>query len=249
MSGLDGKVAVITGGNSGIGRASAVALANAGAKVVIFGRDPATLDETLAELGDAGHAVRGDVADMADLDRLFAEVKAEHGRVDVLFANAGIAPPGAFADATPDDYDRLFDVNVKGLYFTVQKALPLMGTGGRVILTSSCVARTGGAGMSLYCATKGAVSNLVLSLSVELADRGILVNAISPGPIETAIFTRQGMPAEQGKQMEQQIAANTLLGRFGTPGEIAAPVLFLAGEGSSYLTGSEITADGGYGRA
>ncbi|MEM7483192.1 MAG: glucose 1-dehydrogenase [Acidobacteriota bacterium] len=242
---LEGKVAVITGGNSGIGLASAQEFRRQGAKVVIFGRDQETLDSALASLGDGAHAVRGDVTSMADLDRLYAETVERFGKIDVLFANAGVAPPVPFADTSEEQFDFVSNVNFKGVYFTIQKALEHLNDGASVVITASIVAYKGFPGMSVYGATKAAVRSLARSLSAELLPRGIRVNVLSPGPVETPIYDRMGMPEEAADAFEQQIIDSTPMGRFGKSEEMATAALFLASSDSSYLVGAEIIADGG----
>lgn len=269
MSRLNGKVAVITGGNSGIGLATAQAFVREGARVAIFGRDETTLNSAVAELetkaaaaangdgwaesGDGAVAtatetaigVRGDVTNSADLDRLFEEVRERFGRIDILFVNAGIALPAPF-DQTPEELlEKHFAVNVKGAYFTVQKALPLLNDGASVILTTSAGNQKGMPGMSAYLATKAAVRSFARTLSAELVGRGIRVNAISPGPVETPIFGRFDMPQEQAQEMAQQITSMIPMGRFGASDEIAEAVVFLASPESSFVLGSEFVVDGG----
>ena len=246
MSKLQGKVAVITGGNSGIGRAMAERFAREGASVVIFGRDQASLDDTVAALGDGALAVRGDVAEAEDLDRLMATVREHHGRLDVLVANAGIAPQAPIESVDEAFFDRLFAINVKGLYFTVQKALPLFTDGGSVVLTSSCVTYKGLPGLTVYSATKGAVTQLARGLSAELLPRGIRVNALSPGAIETPIFGRMGLSSEAQNEMASQMLEIIPLGRFGQADEMASAALFLASDDASYVVGADLVADGGF---
>ena len=243
---LENKVAVITGGNSGIGRAIAEEFQRQGASVVIFGRDQNSLDDTLAALGEGHHAVQGDVSQLADIDRLYAEVKERYGRVDVLVANAGIAPPAPIDQVTEEAFDRLFDINVKGLFFTVQKALPLFSEGASVVLNASAVTYRGMPGLSVYGATKAAVRYFSRALSAELAGRGIRVNTLSPGPIETPIFGRMGLPQEELDKMASGILDSVPLGRFGSADEMAKAALFLASSDSSYVLGVDLLADGGF---
>ncbi len=244
MSKLAGKVAVITGGNSGIGLATAKAFKAEGAEVVIFGRNQETLNSAASELGDV-FAVQGDVANLADLDRLYAQVKERHGRIDVLFVNAGVA---FFAPLEASDeafFDSLMDVNVKGAYFTVQKALDLIQDNASIILTTSVVNQVGMPNASVYAATKAAVRSLARSMASELSGRGIRVNAISPGPIETPLFGRLGMSEEQIQEFAQGVLSQVPLGRFGQAEEIAKAATFLATSDSSYVQGAELVADGG----
>ena len=244
---LAGKTAVITGGNSGIGRATAELYARQGARVAIFGRTQKTLDVVLGGLEGDGHlAIQGDVSSSTDLDRLFSEVKDASGEVGVLVANAGVAPTAPLADSDEALFDQIFDINVKGLYFTVQKALPLLTEGASIVLTGSTVSYKGLPGMSVYSASKAAVRSLARTFAAELAARKIRVNTLSPGPVDTPIYGRMGIPQEQVEEFGQQIAAAVPLGRFGEPEEMATVALFLASSDSSYITGSDLVADGGF---
>ena len=243
---LENRIAVITGGNSGIGRATAEEFQRQGAKVVVFGRNRETLDATVAALGDGAAGIQGDVSRLEDLDRLFAEVKERHGRIDVLVANAGIAPPAPIEQVDEASFDQLIDVNVKGLFFTVQKALPLLTEGSSIVLTGSSVTYRGMANMSVYAATKAAVRSLARTFSLELLPRGIRVNVLSPGPIETPIFGRMGLPEEALEEMAQGIAQQVPMGRFGSAEEMAKAALFLASSDSSYVVGADLLADGGF---
>ena len=246
MKKLHDKVAVITGGTTGIGFATARRFLEEGARVVISGRTQATLDSALAELGERALGVRSDVASLADLDRLYATVRQRFGRVDVLFANAGIA---RFAPAEAVDesfFDSQFDVNVKGLFFTVTKALPLMSRGGAIVLNSSIASSSGMATTAVYSATKAAVRSLARTLSSELAPEGIRVNAVSPGPIATPIFDKLGLPEDAMGAFEERVATRTLLARMGRPEEIANAVLFLSSDESSYVVGADFVVDGGF---
>lgn len=243
---LENKIAVVTGGNSGIGRAIAEEFAREGAKVVVFGRNQETLDETVRALGDGHVAVRGDIANLEDIDRLLGEVKERYGRIDVLVANAGIAPVAPFDQVDEASFDQLFGVNVKGLFFTVQKAVPLLAEGSSVILNASSVTYRGLAGLSVYGATKAAVRHFARSLAAELLPQGIRVNALSPGPIETPIFGRMGLPAEQLEEMAAGIQSQVPMGRFGQADEMAKAALFLASSDSSYVVGADLLADGGF---
>jgi NAD(P)-dependent dehydrogenase (short-subunit alcohol dehydrogenase family) len=245
MGSLDNKTAVITGGNSGIGLATALKLQSEGANVVIFGRNKETLAEAGALLGEGALIVQGDVTEPGDLKRLFAETQARFGSVDVLFANAGVVSMAPFADVTPELYDRLFNINVKGLFFTVQSALPLLNDGASIIFNASAVTQKGFPGMSVYAATKSAVRSLARSLSAELVHRGIRVNVVSPGPIETPIFGRMGLPQEAIEQMGEQFSEIVPLKRFGQASEIAGAVSFLASDASSFVVGVDLPVDGG----
>jgi len=242
---LAGKVAVITGGSSGIGLATAERFAAEGAYVYITGRRQSELDAAVKQIGENATGVQGDVSNLSDLDRLYAVVKEQHGRVDVLFANAGggeFAPLGAI---TEEHYDKTFNSNVKGLVFTVQKALPLMPDGGSIILNASITGSKGMEAFSVYSATKAAVRSFARSWTVDLKQRKIRVNAISPGPIETPAITRLAGGAEQKEQLTTGLAAMVPLGRVGTPDEVAKAALFLASDDSSFITGIELFVDGG----
>ncbi len=248
MQALKDKVAVITGGSTGIGFATARRFLEEGALVVLTGRTQATLDGALAELGEPERVlgVRGDVARMEDLDRLFGTVKERFGRVDALFANAGVARFAPVEEVDEGFFDFHFDVNVKGLYFTVKKALPLMSKGGTSVLNSSVANSSGMATTSVYAATKAAVRSLARTLSSELGPRGIRVNAVSPGPIRTPIFGKLGMSGEGTEAFEGTVEQRVTLGRFGQPEEVAEAVLFLSTEASSYVVGAELVVDGGF---
>lgn len=245
---FQGKVAVVTGGNSGIGLAAAKAYAREGARVAIFGRDEKTLAQAKKELGDGAIAVQGDAAKLGDLDRFFAEVRSKAGRVDALFVNAGV---GRFEPIEKSDealYDLTFDVNVKGAYFTIQKALPLMPRGGAIVLNASCVVEMGLPASSVYTASKAAVASLARTLTTELAPRGVRINVVNPGPIETPIFGRMGLDAEATKGMVAHLTSQVPLGRMGAPEEIADAVLFLTSEQSSFVHGASLLVDGGISR-
>ena len=242
---LEGKVAVVTGGNSGIGLATAQRFADEGAHVFITGRRQGELDAAVKQIGANATAVQGDVSKLADLDRLYATVKQKQGRVDVLFANAGggqIAPLGAI---TEEHFDQAFDTNVKGLLFTVQKALPLFQDGGSIILNASIVASKGMEAFSVYSATKAAVRSFARCWTVDLKSRKIRVNVVSPGPIDTPGYNNLGLTAAQLEQFKTNVVGAVPMGRMGSPDEIAKAVLFLASDDSSYVTGTELFVDGG----
>jgi NAD(P)-dependent dehydrogenase (short-subunit alcohol dehydrogenase family) len=244
MGKLDGKVALVTGGNSGIGFATARRFIAEGAYVFVTGRRKPELDRAVAELGPNATGVPGDVANLADLDRLFATIKQQKGRLDIVFANAGVATDTPIATVTEADYDRHFDINVKGALFTVQKALPLLRDGGSIILTSSIVGSKGIPGRSVYSATKAALRSFARVLAAELKDRKIRVNAVSPGLIDTAGLRGLAKTDSEGLQGAAR-DRGVPLGRVGRPDEIAAAVTFLASEDASYVTGIELFADGG----
>lgn len=245
MPDLAGKVAVITGGNSGIGQAAAAELLRLGAKVVISGRDPKTLAQTAASVTGDVLAVQADVTKVADLDDLFKKTEERFGKVDVLFVNAGMAVLKPMRDMTEEDFDSVMDINFKGAYFTLQKALPYLNDGASIVLNTSINAHIGMPSTTVYAASKAALSSLIRTVSGELVDRRIRVNAVSPGPVETPFFGRLGMDAEQMRGMAESIAGQVPVGRFGKPEEIAKVVAFLASSDSSFLLGTEITADGG----
>jgi NAD(P)-dependent dehydrogenase (short-subunit alcohol dehydrogenase family) len=243
---LEGKVAVITGGNSGMGLATAKRFVQEGAQVVISGRRQKELDVAVKLIGKNVTAVRGDVSDLSDLDRLYEVVKQKHGRVDVVFANAGFAELLPLGQVTEGHFDRIFDTNVKGLLFTVQKALPLMPDGGSIILTGSVAAIKGIEGFSVASATKAAVRSFARTWTAELKARKIRVNVLSPGPIDTPLFDRLGKTEAQGEQYRAGFAAAVPLGRIGTGDEIARAAVFLASDDSSFVAGAELFVDGGY---
>lgn len=245
MNKLRDKIAIITGGSSGIGLATARLFIAEGANVVITGRSQSTLDAALAELGERATAIRSDVTSLEDLDRLFAYVRKNFGRVDVLFANAGIAPFALIEAVTEEHLDGLFDINVRGLFFTIQKALPLLSEGASIILNASNLAHLGLPGTSIYSATKAAVRSFGRSLAAELAPRGIRVNVVSPGLIATPLVGKLGLSEDEVEALGAKVVAQTPLGRTGKPEEIAATVAFLASEDASYFTGAELVADGG----
>jgi NAD(P)-dependent dehydrogenase (short-subunit alcohol dehydrogenase family) len=242
---LEGKVALVTGGNSGIGLATAKAFVNEGAFVFITGRREAELAAAVEEIGGQVAAVQGDVSNRGDLDRLFEQIKKEKGRLDIVFANAGVAKYAPLGDITDEFYDAIFDVNVKGVLFTVQKALPLMPDGASIILNASIVASKGFAANSVYSATKAAVRSFARTWTTDLKARRIRVNAVSPGSIDTPGLNDLLASSETGQQRAKMIASAVPLGRFGAPSEIAKAVVFLASDDSSYITGAELFVDGG----
>ncbi|MDB5292948.1 MAG: oxidoreductase [Phycisphaerales bacterium] len=245
MAKLTGKVALITGGNSGMGLETARLFAAEGAKVIITGRRKKDLDEAVKSVGTAAIGVQGDVSKLDDLDRLFAAIKEKYGRLDVVFANAGFGEVAPFGQVTEDQFDRQFATNVKGLFFTVQKALPLLREGASIILNSSIAATKGMEAMSAYSATKAAVRSFARTWTTDLKARKIRVNSLSPGPIETPIFGKMGLNEDQANGFKQALPGMVPLGRIGTSEEIAKAALFLASDDSSYVTGIDLTVDGG----
>jgi NAD(P)-dependent dehydrogenase (short-subunit alcohol dehydrogenase family) len=246
MKNLEGKIAVVTGGSSGIGLATAKRFVDEGAHVVINGRREKELKEAATLIKKNVTTVVGDVSRLEDLDRLFAIVKEKHGHIDILFANAGAGTIAPLAVASEAHFDQTFDVNVKGMFFTVQKALPLFKDGGSIILNSSVSNVLGLPGFTAYAASKAAVRNFARGWAVELKDRKIRVNCMSPGAIDTpALATTTGLTAEQAEQAVAQFTTQIPMGRRGMPEEIAAAVTFLASDESSYITGIDLPVDGG----
>ena len=248
MKRLEGKVAVVTGGNSGIGLATAKRLQDEGAKVAISGRSQKTLDEAVKTIGNGIVAIQADVANLADTDKLYAEVSKQLGKIDVLFVNAGIAKFGSLAETSESTFDDQFDINIKGAYFTIQKALPFLNDGASIILNTSVVDKKGSAGTSAYAATKAALRSLARTAAGELVGRGIRVNTVAPGPIVTPIFGKTGLPKEAIDEFSRDVLTRVPMKRFGQPEEVASVVAFLASQDASYITGVEINVDGGYGQ-
>jgi NAD(P)-dependent dehydrogenase (short-subunit alcohol dehydrogenase family) len=240
MARLNGKTAVVTGGATGIGLAAAKRFVEEGAFVFIFGRREEPLDAALAELGPNARAVKGSIADQADLDRLYAAVKTERGTLDIVLANAGTGSMLKLGEITAEHIDETFDTNVKGTIFTVQKALPLMGAGGSIILTGSSAGTTGAPAMTVYSASKAAVRNLARTWVEDLKGTGIRVNILSPGAIATELATEA-----LGEEGLKAYGSMTGFQRMGDPAEIGAAAAFLASDDSSFMTGSEVAVDGG----
>jgi NAD(P)-dependent dehydrogenase (short-subunit alcohol dehydrogenase family) len=246
MGKLEEKIALITGGTSGIGLATARRFVNEGAYVFITGRRDSELAAAVKEIGSKVTGVQGDVSNLADLDRLFAQIQQEKGKLDVVFANAGIAKYAPFGTITEEFYDAIFDINVKGLLFTVQKALPLLCDGASIILNASVVGSKGLPANSVYSATKAAVRSFARTWTTDLKDRGIRVNAVSPGATETPGLNDLLASTETGQQRLKMISTTVPLGRLGAADEIAKAVVFLASDDSSYITGTELFVDGGF---
>jgi NAD(P)-dependent dehydrogenase (short-subunit alcohol dehydrogenase family) len=242
---LEGKVALITGGNSGIGLATAKQFVNEGAYVFITGRREAE-SAAKKQIGKNVIAIQGDVSNLDDLDRWFAQIRKEKGDIDIVFANAGVAKYAPLGAITEDFFDSIFNINVKGVLFTVQKSLSLLRDGGSIILNASIVASKGLSSNSVYSATKAAVRSFARTWTTDLKDRRIRVNAISPGPIDTPGLSELLASSETGEQRKKMISTTVPLGRFGRPEEIAKAVVFLASNDASYITGIELFVDGGF---
>jgi NAD(P)-dependent dehydrogenase (short-subunit alcohol dehydrogenase family) len=246
MGKLSGKTAVITGGSLGMGLATARLFVDEGARVVITGRDQAALDAAVAEIGEGAEGFRSDISDLADLKALRDHVAARYGHLDILFANAGGARPGLFEDVSGEDFDFTVGTNFKGTFFTVQKLISLMPPGSSIVLNTSIQGVRGTAGLSVYSATKAALRSLARTLTAEYGAKGIRINALAPGYIETDIMRRTGLSDEMIAEMNIQAIKHTPLGRKGTGYDIAKSVLFLASGESEFITGVELTVDGGW---
>ena len=242
---LEGKIAVITGGTSGIGLATAKRFVSEGAYVFITGRRQNELDAALSEIGKNVTSIQGDVSNLADLDKLYNTVKEQKGHIDILFANAGIGESAPLGEISEEHFDKIFGINVKGLLFTVQKALPLFQDGSSIILNASIAASKGIEAFSVYNATKAAVRSFARTWTVDLRHRKIRVNAISPGLIDTPIFSNVFQNEEQIDQFKKNIVNTVPMERMGRPDEVARVVSFLASDESSYITGIELSVDGG----
>lgn len=242
---LAGKIAVITGGSSGIGLATAKLFVQEGAYVFITGRRQAELDKAKAEIGKNVTTVQGDVANLGDLDHLYAVVKSEKGALDIVIANAAIVEMVTTKDVTPEHYDRTFNINARGAFFTVQKALPLLRNGGSIVLVSSVASVKGLPFYATYSATKAAMRSFVRSWAADFKDRGIRVNTLSPGPIDTPIMESQVKTQAEADALKAQFAQMIPLGRLGRPEEMAPAILFLVSDDSSFITGIDLQADGG----
>jgi NAD(P)-dependent dehydrogenase (short-subunit alcohol dehydrogenase family) len=245
MSKLDGRIALITGGTTGIGLASAVLFQQEGAQVIVTGRGANSIAAAERVLGPGAMAVASDTSKLADIAGLIDQIRQKFGRIDIVFANAGIARFQLFGDITESDFDVHFAINVKGLYFTIQAALPLIPAGGAILLTASVVSKKGFPGTSVYAATKAAVRSFGRTLAAELAPRGIRVNTISPGPVTTPLFGKMGLSEEGVRQMQHNMAQGVALKRMGEVDEIARAALFLVSDDASLVVGAELFADGG----
>lgn len=242
---LEGKIALVTGGTTGIGFATAKRFVAEGAQVIITGRRKDVLDAAVKEIGSSATGIQADAGSLADLDKLYAQIKEEHGRIDILFANAGGGEFATIDKVTEEHFDKTFDTNVKGVFFTVQKALPLMPDGGAIVLNASIVSVKGMPAFGVYSATKAAVRSFARTWTNELKDRQIRVNVVSPGPIDTPGVTGLAGNEEQAKQLRESLASQVPLGRMGHPDEIAKAVVFLSSDDSSYVAGVELFVDGG----
>ncbi len=244
MAKLTNKIALVTGGNSGIGLSTAKLFKDQGAQVIITARSKETYEKAKLEYGSQFDVVQADVSNVADIDRLYAHIKSKYRKFDILFANAGIAGFVPTLEVTPEYFDNQFNTNVKGLYFTVARALPLLNKGSSVVLTASVVASKGFSGSSVYSATKAAVRNLARSWTAEFPVSDVRFNVLSPGPIATPIFDKMGLPSEG----QHHLGESTPIKRLGKPEEMANAALFLASDDSSYVVGAELMADGGFGQ-
>jgi NAD(P)-dependent dehydrogenase (short-subunit alcohol dehydrogenase family) len=242
---LEGKIALVTGGNSGIGLATAKRFVAEGAKVIITGRRKENLDAAVKEIGSDATGIQADASKLEDIDRVYAEIKKQYGRLDVLFVNAGGGEFATIDAVTEEHFDKTFNTNVKGLFFTVQKALPLIPAGGTIVLNASIVSIKGMAAFGVYSATKAAVRSFARTWTNELKDRQIRVNVVSPGPIDTPGVDGLVPDPEQAKQLKAGLASQVPLGRMGTADEIAKAVVFLASDDSSFVAGVELFVDGG----
>ena len=241
---FQGKTALVTGGTSGIGLGIAKELARQGANVIITGRQQAKLDAAAADIGGGAHAIRADASDLAQLDALYDTIRAEYGSLDILVANAGSGIFAPLGSITEEQYDLTFNTNVKGVIFTVQKALPLMGNGGSIILIGSTSSIEPGPGLSIYGASKAALRNLVRSWIADIKGTGVRINVISPGPVMTQSL-RDFLPEGQEDEIIASFEARSTVGRLGEPADIAKAVVFLASDASGYINGIELFADGG----
>jgi NAD(P)-dependent dehydrogenase (short-subunit alcohol dehydrogenase family) len=245
MGKLDGKIALITGGSTGIGLATAKLFQQEGAQVILTGRNAEAIDAAQKELGPSAIAIVSDTSRLQEINSLMDVIRQKFGRIDILFANAGIAKFQPFGEIQEATFDEHFDINVKGLFFTVQAALPLIPSGGSVLLTASVGSKKGFAGSSVYAATKAAVRSFGRTLATELAPRGIRVNTLSPGPVVTPIFAKMGLPEAAIAEMQKGMSASIALKRMGTAEEIARAALFLSSDDASLIVGAELFADGG----
>jgi NAD(P)-dependent dehydrogenase (short-subunit alcohol dehydrogenase family) len=248
MKKLVGKTAIITGGNSGIGLETAKLFVAEGARVIITGRRREVVDAAVAEIGPGAFGVTGDVANMDDLDQLTSEAEKRFGRLDIYFANAGINQLTPFGNVSEELFDRQFGINVKAVFFGVQKALPILNDGASVILTGSIASTRALAAHNVYAGTKAALRAFARNWALDLKDRGIRVNMLSPGPVKTPIVTKMGLSEAQSALLDEAVAKQIPMGRWGQPEELAKAALFLASDDSSFVTGIDLCVDGGMGQ-
>jgi NAD(P)-dependent dehydrogenase (short-subunit alcohol dehydrogenase family) len=248
MKTLEGKIAVVTGGNSGIGLATAKLLHEQGARVAISGRDQSTLDAAAKEIGEGTLTIRSDISKLEDLDALFTKIKQVFGKIDILFANAGVAKFASIGDTDEKLFDEIFDINVRGTFFTLKKSLSFLNDGAAIVITTTFADRVGLPGSSVYSASKAALRCLVRVAAAELVGRGIRVNAVSPGPIATPIFGKLGMAKEAVDALAGVILGRVPMKRLGEAQDIADAVAFLVSPQAAYITGVELNVDGGAGQ-
>jgi NAD(P)-dependent dehydrogenase (short-subunit alcohol dehydrogenase family) len=245
MGKLDGKIALITGGSTGIGLATAALFQKEGAQVIATGRNTESIAAAQKELGPKAMVVASDTSKLPDIAALIEQIREKFGRIDIVFANAGIARFQPFGEIEESFFDDQFNINVKGLYFTIQAALPLIPSGGSILMTASVVSKKGFSGSSVYAATKAAVRSFGRTLATELAPRGIRVNTLSPGPVATPIFAKMGLSEDETGKMLERMAQSVAIKRMGEPDEIARAALFLVSDDASLVIGTELFADGG----
>ena len=246
MARLDGKTALITGGTTGIGLETAKLFQTEGARIAFTGQNQERLNEAAQKLGSEAYAIRANTQSVADIEAMALQVKEELGGLDVLFVNAGITKSASLAEVDEAHIDEQMGINFKGAFFTIQKVVPFIRDQGSIVLTTSCLNQMGMPGMSIYAASKAALRSLAQTLSAELTERGIRINAVSPGPIETPAYSKLGLPQEALQQMAGQLVEKVPMRRFGQPEEIARAALFLASEDSSFMLGEELVVDGGW---
>lgn len=245
MGKVESKIALVTGGSSGIGLATARLLVAEGAYVFITGRRKSELDKAVTSIGSNVRSIQGDIANLEDIDRMMSVIKAEKGRIDIIVANASVNEVGPLPDVTPEHFDKIFNINTRGTFFMVQKSLPLLSNGGAIVLVSSVANELGVSMYTVYSASKAATRSFGRTWAAELKERGIRVNTVSPGPIDTPIFETQFHSQEEIDAAKKHFASSVPLGRVGRPEEIASAILFLASDDSSYSTGIDLVADGG----
>jgi len=246
MARLDGKTALITGGTTGIGLETAKLFQTEGARIAFTGQNQERLNEAAQKLGSEAYAIRANTQSVADIEAMALQVKEQLGGLDVLFVNAGITKSASLAEVDEAHIDEQMGINFKGAFFTIQKVVPFIRDQGSIVLTTSCLNQMGMPGMSIYAASKAALRSLAQTLSAELTERGIRINAVSPGPIETPAYSKLGLPQEALQQMAGQLVEKVPMRRFGQPEEIARAALFLASEDSSFMLGEELVVDGGW---